>query len=516
MQFRFLSFSKFRSRNVFLLRGSHASYVLSFFKSGRIFELLNHSGSLRHCALILVSAFTLQSCSSESDFKNDKEKDNRKTYSLNEKFAKGQIIDSVICINDTTQSYALYLPSDYSIEKKYPIIYAFDPYATGKVPVSLYKKLADQYGYIIAGSNNSKNGTTWEISQNIANKFFADAGKRLSVNTQRIYVLGFSGGARVANALTIINGAITGVICCGASAPVATINAPRNNYTFLGIVGNEDFNYIEMRKYDMIDVAGQNSKHVLITFNGKHEWPAEDIMDDAFWWLELNNMRKNIANKNDSRIGKRFDAAVKQIDVHQQKGEIFESYKLCQKVINFYDGLTDLSYCYSAYKALQTSPEIDKQLKLEEGTWTEEEALRQQYIKAFQTQGRAWWNKNIAALNQKIKSGDNSNIVLMSKRLLGYLSLVAYMQTTGALKQSVLPAAEFYGEIYVLVDPTNNEAHYLMAVIMAKKRNNKELIKSLQQAFDNGFVDIARLQSDEAFSEIKNTKEFIDMIKGIK
>lgn len=463
---------------------------------------------------ILVSVIALQSCSSG----NDPKKDNVKTgdaVSLKESFPKGQIIEQVICKNDTTQSYSLYLPSDYSIEKSYPIIYAFDPHAIGKLPVSLYKRLAEQYGYIVAGSNNSKNGTTWEESQKIANKLFADVGKRLSVNTQRVYVLGFSGGARIANALTIANGSITGVVCCGASAPVASNTAPRNNYTFLGIVGNEDFNYVEMRKYDMIDLAGQNIKHVLITFNGKHEWPAEDIMDEGFLWLELNNMRKNNANKNDSLIAKRFQAALRQINMYQQKNEVFETYKLCQKVINFYDGLTDLSPCYSTYKALQSDPEVDKQLKLEEGVWTEEEELRQQYIKAFQTQDLSWWNKSINALNQKIKSGNDKRKILMNKRLLGYLSLVAYMQTTGALKQNVLPAAEFFGKIYLLVDPTNNEAHYLMAEILAKKGNKKEAIKFLKSSIENGYTDIARLQSDEAFSEIKNTKEFIDTIKGI-
>ncbi|MES2286386.1 MAG: hypothetical protein V4547_11915 [Bacteroidota bacterium] len=468
------------------------------------------------CLLILASAFTFQSCSSGGDSKKNKAKESTDSISLKENFPKGQIIDQVICKNDTSQSYALYLPGNYSTEKNYPVIFAFDPHAIGKLPVSMYKELAEQYGYIIVGSNNSKNGTTWEDSQSIANKLFADVGNRLSVNTQRIYVLGFSGGARVANALAITNGSIAAVICCGASAPMFNSNAPRSNYSFLGIVGNEDFNYVEMRKYDMIELAGHNMKHLLVTFDGKHEWPAVSIMDDAFWWLALNDMRKNSATKNDLLIAKRFQAALKQIEIQKEKKEVFETYKLCQKIINFYDGLADLSSCYSIYKALQSDPEIDKQLKLEEGIWTEEEELKQQYLKALQTQDLAWWNKNIAALNQKIKTGNDKNKILMNKRLLNFLSLAAYMQTAGALKQNNLPAADFFGKIYMLVDPTNNEAHYLMAEVFVKNRKNKEAIRSLNLAVENGFTDIARLQNDAAFSEIKNTKEFIEVVKGIK
>lgn len=477
--------------------------------------LINRKAFFCLYAIILFSAFVFPSCSSGNDSKK-KVATNEDSVSLKENFLKGQIIDQVIIKNDASQSYSMYLPGNYSIEKKYPILFVFDPHAAGRLPVALYKELGEKYGYIIVGSNNSKNGTSWEESQQIASKLFADAGNRLSINTQRIYVLGFSGGARIANALAITNGSIAGVICCGAAAPAANNNAPRNNYSFLGIVGNEDFNYTEMRKYDMIDLAGHNVKHALITFDGKHEWPAKEIMGEAFWWLELNEMRKNSSLKNDVLIAEHIQPALKQMDMYLQKKQEFEAYKLCQRIISFYDGLTDLSLCYANYKSGQTNPEIGKQLKLEEATWAEEEKLKQEYINAFQTQNITWWNKNIAALNLKIKTGKDKNKVLMNKRTLGFLSLVAYMQTTGALKQNMLPAADFFGKIYILVDPTNNEAHYLMADILAKNGNKMEAIKSLGLAVENGFADAGRLQNDSAFSQLKGDAEFLKVTQKIE
>ncbi len=465
--------------------------------------------------LLFVSAFALQSCSSGNDSKKIIVT-NIDTVSPIENFPKGQIIEHVTCKNSASQSYALYLPGNYSTEKKYPIIYAFDPHSDGRLPVSLYKDLAEKYGYILVGSNNSKNGTSWEESQIIANNLFADAGNRLSINTQRTYVLGFSGGARIANSLTITNGSIAGVVCCGAAAPVANSNSPRSNYTFLGIVGDEDFNYTEMRKYDMSALAGHNVKHALITFNGKHEWPSKEIMDDAFWWLELNEMRKDNAIKNDSLISKHFQPALKQIELFQQKKQVFESYKLCQKTINFYDGLADLTSCYANYKSLQSNPEIDKQLKLEEANWIEEEKLKQEYINAMQTQNLIWWEKNIATLSQKIKTSKDKKHVLMCKRTLGYLSLASYMQTTGALKQNMLPAADFFDKIYILVDPTNKEAHYLMAEILAKKGKTIEAIKSLNDAVKNGFKDIERLKNDSIFFQLKSDAEFLKVTTKIE
>jgi len=78
-----------------------------------------------------------------------------------EELARGTPINSVACTDDTTQSYALYLPSNYSPERLWPIVYCFDPGGRGDYPVGLFRAAAEKYGYILVGSNNSQNGP-WE------------------------------------------------------------------------------------------------------------------------------------------------------------------------------------------------------------------------------------------------------------------------------------------------------------------------------------------------------------------
>src|ERR1700757_2305239 len=69
----------------------------------------------------------------------------------------GEVIASVPCKDFPGQSYALYLPAAYTPQKSWPIVYAFDPGAQGDAPVRLYREVAEKYGYILAGSNNSQN-----------------------------------------------------------------------------------------------------------------------------------------------------------------------------------------------------------------------------------------------------------------------------------------------------------------------------------------------------------------------
>ncbi len=434
---------------------------------------------------------------------------------VKENFPKGEIIEKVVCKSDATQSYAMYLPSTYSIDKTYPVVYAFDAHGTGKLPVSMYKELAEQYGYILIGSNNSKNGTPFEESERIANILFADSQNRLAINNQRIYLLGFSGGARVANGITIKNGAIAGVICCGAAAPGFNSEYPRNNYTWLGIAGDDDFNSAEMRQYDMIDLAGHNVKHGLISFEGKHEWCPKEVMDEAFWWEELCEMRKDVKLKNDSLIKKRVTPIIKQIETLMKNNKVYDAFVLCKKTINFYDGLTDLTYCLSTFKTLKTNADVDKGLKAEEKSWSADKELQQYYMKGFQTFDLDRWKKEVTQLNGKIKTERDKNTIHLYKRVLGYLSLVAYMQASGALKQNSLPAAEYFCNVYALVDPTNSEAYYLTATVNAIQGNEKGVTDNLNKAAKNGFKDAERFVADTVFNKYKNLPACLEFQKVI-
>ena len=76
---------------------------------------------------------------------------------------RGVIVDSVACAGDASQTYALYLPSTYSPDRAWNLLLAFHPGARGRQMVEKYAAAAEQYGYIVAGSNTSRNGP-WSVS----------------------------------------------------------------------------------------------------------------------------------------------------------------------------------------------------------------------------------------------------------------------------------------------------------------------------------------------------------------
>jgi len=96
---------------------------------------------------------------------------------------RGTIIDRVQCAGDAEQTYALYLPSTYSPDRKWSLVLAFHPAARGRLMVEKLQAAAEQYGYIVAASNNSRNGPH-AVSQAAARAMSTDVGQRFSIDPQ--------------------------------------------------------------------------------------------------------------------------------------------------------------------------------------------------------------------------------------------------------------------------------------------------------------------------------------------
>src|SRR5262249_34797513 len=162
----------------------------------------------------------------------------------------GIITTKVVCKNNPEQSYAIYLPSNYTPSRKWPLLAALDPAARGNVPVEQFKVAADRYGYIVCGSNNSRNGPL-PPSAEAAKAMLEDVGKRFPIDPNQVYLTGFSGGGRAATAIASwLNDRIAGVIGCGAGLAVGIEPSSSLPFIYYGTVGNEDFNYPEMKQLD--------------------------------------------------------------------------------------------------------------------------------------------------------------------------------------------------------------------------------------------------------------------------
>src|SRR5580658_9932230 len=208
---------------------------------------------MRYSVCLLIAPFLLFGCRGKSSTSSDNTSSKdvavipTRSLSTQKPLKTGVVIDSVICSDDPSQIYSIYLPAKYDTNKKWPVIYFFDPHGVGNLPVILYKDLAEKYGFIIAGTYNSKNGTQWETSEKAAQAFMRDTWMRLSLDNNRLYTSGFSGGAKVASMVAISDGGVAGVAACGGGFPEQ--HPPlKQSFAFISFVGEKDFNNINVKQ----------------------------------------------------------------------------------------------------------------------------------------------------------------------------------------------------------------------------------------------------------------------------
>jgi len=283
---------------------------------------------MKTISLFIISLISF-SCTSNSKHEKVKTVDSvisQQPVIVKDDFKKGEVISSVNLRNDTSQKFALYLPSTYSEAEKFPVIIFFDPHGEGTVPLNLYFKLAEKYRFILIASNSSKNGLDMQTTNAIAGNLINEVSTRFSVDKTKISLCGFSGGAKVALLTGAENTSISNIIYCGASIDFH----PNHPLNILGFAGKRDMNYTDVVSFEW-NLKNVPFKHFLIEWNGKHEFPIAGVFNNAFDLLTTGEI-KNYAKKqititpqkvNDEQaIKQKYMEAFKSKDINWWKQEI--------------------------------------------------------------------------------------------------------------------------------------------------------------------------------------------------
>ncbi|HTA26669.1 MAG TPA: hypothetical protein VK809_02695 [Bacteroidia bacterium] len=470
---------------------------------------------MRYFISLFISVFLLWGCHSKpSSAKGNSisETSGHSAASL-KPLKKGIVIDSVICSDDSSQIYAVYLPSHYDTNKKWPIIYFFDPHGVGNLPVLLYKDLAEKYGFILAGTYNSQNGQPWESSEKAAEAFMKDTWIRLSEDNNRLYTFGFSGGAKVASMVAIADGGIAGVVACGGGFPEE--HPPlKQPFSFISFVGDKDFNNVTVKQLDKL-LDSTNLAHQLIVYNGKHQWPPVSVAEQAFQWLDADAMRMKTMPKNDSIVKSIRDGFLKEATDWHKKRDIVNEYYAYKKLLNFLRDLDDLGKYAATVQQLENSDLLEKYFKDEEIFEAQEAQEILEFRAHMSKMDQAWWDAKISTMQKMIKKDTTSPAALQTQRMLGYLSLVMYMGTSSELNAGNYIGASYFNGLYTMVDPKNPEHSYLSASLYMTGRTNNpaKALEELHEAVKLGFTDSRRLEEDSKFASLRNMPEYKALLK---
>jgi len=447
-----------------------------------------------------------------------------------QKLEKGKIIDTVVCKEDPDKSYALFLPSAYTPEKEWPILYALDPAARGHIPVELFLSAAEEYNYILVGSNDSRNGP-WQHTIQSLIVLWNETNERFAIDKKRIYVAGFSGGARAASIFSrVIMHPVAGIIACGAGLAKSLIKPEQIHPAYyLGIVGMEDFNHREMAILN--DQLGQQEvAHRLIIHEGGHDWPPAKTCLRAIEWLEIIGMQKNIRPEDDELIRKIYEKELVEARSLESTDDFSRALSAYQILAQVFGDWVETNELQAKITSIQKSAEYAEDSK-------EENRIQELEIQHLRKFGQMFsqidkspppvndvekfiMNLGLDELIKKKEEKKGDKEYAMVVRLLLGLEIDAGNKGWDFFQKGEYVKAIFFFEIAVQGggkdSPSKKNIHYNLACAYARNQNKKKALENLKLAVDNGFDDIEHMERDEDLASIRNTEEYQKILKTLK
>ena len=423
-------------------------------------------------------------------------------------FTVGKVIDTVWCRDDSSQTYALYIPVRGNAQPL-PVLYLFDPHAAGALPLRKYKALADTYGFILIGSNNSKNGNDWSMAERIWYRLSQDTRSRLKIDSSRIYTGGFSGGAKVAGYVALQHPGIKGVIANGAGLPDET--APGNfPFSFTAVAGEGDMNRSDLISFSA-ELDKSATRHRLLLFDGKHEWAPENTIELALLGLQFDAMRNGTLAKDEALIRGFEEKSKKKVEDDIRTKQLIRAEQECVLAISCLDGLVGgADWFRQKLGAVQSSAEYQQEKKAQEALLVKEQQIKAEYQQHFQQEDMTYWTNVISDL--QVKADSKITERAMYQRLLAYLSLAFYSISNHLINANENGAADHFVLLYKMADPTNSEAWYFSAVLHARNNQPQAATGDLLKAVGYGFNDEGRMMRQLEFQSLAGQMD----LRGIK
>ena len=439
---------------------------------------------------------------------------------------RGVLVDSVKCESSPDHSYALYLPRNYSPDRKWPVVYIFEPAARGALPVEWFRQGAEKYDYILAGSNDARNGP-WDPVFKALNAMSVDVETRFAVDTTRIYTAGFSGGARAAVTVAVLSDRVVGVIGCGAGQAAGFPVKPGGSFDYVGLVGNRDMNYLEVTRFsEKLREMKYQSK--VIHFQGGHRWPDADLLESALQWLELQAMRRGTREGDDHFTKAIFETMSRTATRLREQHKLLEAYELYAAIVRDFHSFYDVSQAEKSAKQLHENKAVKEALKERNRRAREETKLISRlsrrlrrlnpddFIGTGTIQNEKWWRGEIDKLKEKRDAAGTPESRDMAARVLDWLwrhcseQSSVYFEKTGVVRSIMLI------QIWLMVSPDHPYPHYQVARLYAIYGWRELALSQLEESIKLGFRNLDRIENDKFWDSLRSQETFLKIVAPLK
>jgi predicted esterase len=260
-------------------------------------------------------------------------------------------------------AYALFIPSAYRPDTTWPVLFALDPRGRAPVPLARVREAAERLGWVVLSSYNTMSDGPAEPNVRALTAMLSEVERWIAVDERRLYLLGFSGTARMSWSLAYqLGDHVAGVIGFGAGLPsphLLPMHARQGgtSFAFFGAVGDEDFTYEEVWALDG-RLDDYRVAHRVEYFRGPHAWPPREIVARALGWMEIQAIKAARRADDPALRDSLYRQWAEDARALERAGLHLEAYRALEALARDFQGLRDVSEAQRGALALGRSAAV--------------------------------------------------------------------------------------------------------------------------------------------------------------
>lgn len=321
--------------------------------------------------------------------------------------------------NGKAISWQVHVPKNYNSSKPPGVFVYINSGNGGKIP-GKWKELMEKHNLIWIGADNSGNDffNYWRVS--MALEGLRRIKELYSVNEERVYLSGFSGGGRISSLTAVSRPDVFkgAVYHCGCNAPPdsKSLKDAKKNY-FVFITGTKDFNLNDTKNVvNSYKSSGFKNTKLMVVDGLGHKTPESKEMDQALEFLNtplLEMGKEAIAKAEAAEKRKNYGDAIKfykQAASYNVNEALAKAEAIQKEIDDSYASAKKAEEEKDFILALQTYDAIYKKFGKEIGAeaYKQTMALKKDKNVVLEIKAMAYYNKIAAA----VKAGKSGEVVI--------------------------------------------------------------------------------------------------------
>ncbi len=438
---------------------------------------------------------------------------------------RGKIVDPVAALEEPGETYALYLPSGYTPERKWPILFVLDPRGRGRMAAELFRDGAERFGYVLLSSNSTRSdsGPGEDPNPRAMQALLRDAASRFAADGRRVYLAGFSGTARYAWSVGYgLKGRVAGVIGCGGALPGPLEQWGDVEFAFFGAAGETDFNHREMRWLDdALDRAA--TPHRFEFFAGGHQWATPEVLGEALAWMEIRAIQAGTRTPESELIDEIYAAGAAAAAALEDGGAFHAAFRRWSQLARDFDGLRDTTRARKAAARLGELPRVVRDGAAIRAATDREIAYRAlldaglSRIETLHPVPPARVMISQLKIPQLKKRAEGDSIEARSARR---QLESAFVHTVFYLPRRLLAAGQVERATLSLlvasdIKPDYWRPWYSLAAAYARAGRKSKAVGALERAVAAGYTDRERIENDGDLEAIRREPGYRRIVEGL-